>query len=145
MNPINLLLPWLASWACLLAVCMLILSCNALWWVIWACKVAFTFFVPFWLMISKRLLFYEFSRFMQCLCFLWYVPVAYCFLALNIASWCYFWHVSIFTKSMKLISFALLPCFFEPSLFWFSRISVFMFCQASWVDHYHMLCCYVGV
>ena len=27
----------------------------------------------------------------------------------------------------------------------FSRSSVFMFCQASWVDHCHVLCCYVGV
>ena len=101
--------------------------------------------VPFWLIISKRLLFYPFSRFMPCLDFLWYVPVACCLFALNMASWCYFWHVSIFTKSVKLISFALFPCLFEPALVWFSRSSVFMFCQASWLHHCHMICCYVGV
>ena len=101
--------------------------------------------VTFWLMISKGLLFYAFSRIMPCLCFLWYVPVACCLLALNSASWCCFWHVSIFTKSVKLISFALLPCLFEPALVWFSHSSVFIFCQASWVDHCHVLCCYVRV
>ena len=41
---------------------------------------------------------------------------------------------SIFTKSVKLISFALLPCLFEHALVRFSRSSVFIFCQASWVD-----------
>ena len=100
---------------------------------------------PFWLMVRKGLLFYAFSRFMPCLDFLWYVPVAHCLLALNMASWCYFWHVSIFTKSVKLISFALLPCLFEPAIVWISRSSVFIFCQASWVDHCHVLCCYVRV
>ena len=43
------------------------------------------------------------------------------------------------------ISFALLPCLFEPALVCFSRSSVFIFCQASWVDHRHVLCCYVRV
>ena len=42
--------------------------------------------VPFWLMISKGLLFYAFSRFMPCLFLLCYVPVACCLLALNMAS-----------------------------------------------------------
>ena len=101
--------------------------------------------VPFWLKTSNGLLFYAFRRFMPCLDLLLYVPVACCLLALNLASWCYFWHVSIFTKSVKLISFALLPCLFEPGVLWFSRSSVFMFCQASLVDHCHMLFCYVGV
>ena len=101
--------------------------------------------VPFWLIFSKGLLFYAFSKFMPCLHFLWYVPVACCLLPLNMASWCYFWHVSIFTKSVKLISLALLPCLFEPALVWFSRSSVFMFYQASWVHHFHALCSYVGV
>ena len=101
--------------------------------------------VPFWLMISKGLLIYASSRIMSCLCLLLYVLVACCFLALNIASWCCFWHISIFTKSVKLISFALLPCLFEPALLYFSHSSVFMFCQASLVHHCHMLCCYVGV
>ena len=55
------------------------------------------------------------------------------------------WHVSIFTKSVKLITFAHLPCLFEPALVWFSHSSVFIFCQASLVDYYHVLCCYVGV
>ena len=41
---------------------------------------------PFWLMVSKGLLIYAFSRIMQCLDFLWYVPVECCLLALNIAS-----------------------------------------------------------
>ena len=72
--------------------------------------------VPFWLMISKGLLIYDFSRIMPCLGLLLYVPVECCLLALNMASWCYFWHASIFTKSVKLISFALLPCLFEPAL-----------------------------
>ena len=71
---------------------------------------------PFWLMVSKGLLFYALSRFMLCLVLLCSVPVACCLLALNIASWCYFWHVSIFTKAVMLISFALLPCLFEPAL-----------------------------
>ena len=44
-----------------------------------------------------------------------------------------------------LISFALLPCLFEPALVWFSRSSVFIFCQASPVEYFHMLCCYIGV
>ena len=50
-----------------------------------------------------------------------------------------------FTKSVKLISFALLPCLFEPVLVWFSRSSVFMFCHTSLVHHFHMPCWYVGV
>ena len=151
----NFLLPWLASWTCHIAVDMLVFACKALWWVVWSRKVAFIIlvmpcsvflqsetvnktcyvymgaiisYVPFWLRISKGLLFYALSRFMPCLCLLWYVPVACCLLALNIASWCYFWHVSIFTKSVKLISFALLPCLFEPVLVCFSHSSVFMFC-----------------
>ena len=90
--------------------------------------------VPFLLMISKRLLIYAFSISMSCHVSLWYVPVVCCLLALNMASWCYFWHVSIFTKSVKLISFALLPCLFEPALVWFIHSSVFMFCQASLVQ-----------
>ena len=102
-------------------------------------------YVPLWLMISKGLLFYAFSSIMPCLKFLWYVPVAWYLLALNIASWCCFWHVSIFTKSVKLISFALLPCLFEPAIVWSSCSSVFIFCQASLVDHCHVLCWYVGV
>ena len=101
--------------------------------------------VPFWLRFRKGILIYAFSRLMPCLCLLWYIPVACCLLALNMASWCCFWHVSIFTKSVMLISFALLPCLFEPVLVWFSRSSVFMFCQASLVHHWNKLCCYVGV
>ena len=152
---------------------MLVLSCIALWWVNQAhqdaliisvnarlcflpslkpvnetCYVymgAIISSVPFWLMVSKGLLFYAFSRFRPCLVLLWSVPVACCWIALNMASWCYSWHVSIFTKSVKLISFALLPCLFEPVILWSSRSSVFIFCQASWVDHCHVLCCYVGV
>ena len=151
---------------------MLVLSCIALWWVNQTHQDAFinllmpcsvfcclkpvneTCYVymgaiissdPFWLMVSKGLLFYAFSRFMPCLCLLWSVPVACCLLALNIASWCYSWHVSIFTKFVKLISFALLPCLFEPALLWFSHSLVLIFCQESWVHHFHVLCCYVGV
>ena len=147
MHAMNFLLPWLASWTCHLAVGMLFLSCKALWWVIWARKVAIIIlfvpcsvfllsktvnkscyvymgaiisFVPFWLMIIKGLLFYAFSRIMPCLVLLWYVLVAWCWLALNMASSYYFWHVSISTKSVKLICFALLPCLFEPALVWFT-------------------------
>ena len=98
---------------------------------------------PFWLMVSKGLLFYAISRFLPCLVWLWYVLVACCLLALNMASWCYFWHVSIFTKSVKLISFALFPCLFEPAIEWISRSSVFIFCEASLVDHCHVFCFYV--
>ena len=101
--------------------------------------------VLFWLMISKGILFYAFSRFMPCLDLLGYVPITCCLLALNMASWCYFWHVSNFSKSVKLISFALLTCLFEPALVWFSRSSLFMFCQASLVHNCHMPCWYVGV
>ena len=35
---------------------------------------------------------------------------------------------SNFTKSVNLLSFALLPCLFEPALVWFIRSSVFIFC-----------------
>ena len=103
------------------------------------------FSMPLWVMISKGDLFYVFSTSMSFLCLPWYVLVACCVLALTIASWCWFWHVNNFSKSMKLISFALLPCLFEPILVWFSHSSVFMFCQASLVHHFHMLCYYVGV
>ena len=41
---------------------------------------------PFWLVVSKGLLLYALSRFMPCLVFLYSVPVACCYLALNIAS-----------------------------------------------------------
>ena len=41
---------------------------------------------PFWLMVSKGFLFYALSRFMTCLVLLCHVPIAYCYLALNIAS-----------------------------------------------------------
>ena len=41
---------------------------------------------PFWLMVSKGLLLYALSRFMHCLVLLCPVPVACCYLALNIAS-----------------------------------------------------------
>ena len=101
--------------------------------------------VPFWLMVSKGLVFYTFSSIMPFLMFLWYVPLAWCLLALNIASWCCFCHVCIFTKSMMLLSFALLSCLFEHVIVWSSHSSVFIFCQASPVDYCHMLCCYVGV
>ena len=52
---------------------------------------------------------------------------------------------SIFTKSVKLISFALLPCVFEPVILWSSRSSVFIVCQASLIHHCHMLYCSVGL
>ena len=41
---------------------------------------------PFWLMVSKGLLIYALSRFMPCFLLLCSDPVAYCYLALNIAS-----------------------------------------------------------
>ena len=41
---------------------------------------------PFWLMVSKGLLLYDLSGFMPCLILLCSVPVACCYLALNIAS-----------------------------------------------------------
>ena len=47
---------------------------------------AIIFSVPFWLMVSKGLLLYALSRFIPCLCLLCSVPVACCYLALNIAS-----------------------------------------------------------
>ena len=157
---------------CLLNVCLFVMPWNSLWWVAQACKVAIMNLflpcpeiplsesvyktcyiymgaiissVPFWIMFSKEVLFYDFSIIVPCLCLLWYVHVAFCLLALNSASWCCFWHVSIFTKFVKLISFALLPCLFEPVLVWISCSPVFMFCQASLVHNCHMLCCYVGV
>ena len=88
---------------------------------------AILFSDPFWLMVSKGLLLYDLSTLMPCLDLLWYVPIACCLLALNMASWCYSWHVSIFTKSVKMISFALLPCLIEPALVWFGRSSVSCF------------------
>ena len=158
---------------CLLTGCMLSLSCIALWWVNQAHKDALIISVnamlcfllslkpvngtcyvymgaiissdPFWIMVSKGLLFYAFSSIILCLKFLWYVPVACCLLALNIATCCCLCHVSIFSKSVNLLSIALLPCLFELDMLWYSRSSVFIFCQASPVDYCHMLCCYVGV
>ena len=104
---------------------------------------AIIFSVPFWLMFSKGV---SLSALEACHAFFpWLVHVACCLLAVNFASWCCFWHVSIFTKSVKLISFALLPCLFEPVLLRFSRRLVFMFCQASLVHHLYMPCWYVGV
>ena len=41
---------------------------------------------PFWLMANKGVLLYALSRVMPCLVFLCSVPVACCYLALNIAS-----------------------------------------------------------
>ena len=46
--------------------------------------------VTFLLVISKGLLFYAISIFMPCLFLLWYILAACCFIALNIATWCYF-------------------------------------------------------
>ena len=43
---------------------------------------------PFWLMVSKGLLLYALISFIPCLALPWYVHVACCYLALNIASWC---------------------------------------------------------
>ena len=106
---------------------------------------AIIFSGPFWLMVTKGLLIYALSRIMSCLCLPLYIPVACCLLALNSASWCRFWHVSIFTKSVKLLSFAHLPCLFEHAVMWISHSSVFIFCQASWVDHCHVFCFYVRV
>ena len=62
---------------------------------VWIClcfcyvhMLAIVFFDPFWLMVTKGLLLYALSSFMPCLVLPWYVPVACCYLALNIASWC---------------------------------------------------------
>ena len=52
---------------------------------------------------------------------------------------------SNFTKSVILLSFALLPCLFELDMLWTSHSSLFIFCQTSPVDYCHVLCCYVGV
>ena len=49
---------------------------------------AIIFSVPFWLLVSKGLLLYTLSKFIPCLVLLCSVPVACCYLALNIASWC---------------------------------------------------------
>jgi len=161
----NLLLPCLVSWICLLTVDNLVMPWNAVWWVAWPCKVAimnlFSSMLCFssksetdhiichvcidttilsthlWLKFIKGVLFFAFSTSMTCLCLPWYVPVACCLLALNIATWCCFWHVSIFTKSVSLISFALSPCYFELVLVSFSRSSVLMICRALCVLHLH--------
>ena len=47
---------------------------------------AIIYSVPFWLMFSKGILLYAFSRIIPCLYLPQYVPVACCLLALNIAS-----------------------------------------------------------
>ena len=57
---------------------------------------------------------------------------------------------SIFTKSVKLISFALLPCLFELDMLWTSHRLVFIFCQASWVNPCHVFvvmfeCCSIFI
>ena len=153
----NLILPWLASWTCHLVVAMLILSCNALWWVNWACKDAFIILfmpcsvfllsvsvyetcyvymgaiissVPFWLMISKELLFYAFSRFMPCLCLLRHVLVACCKLALkllnNVSVSLLTWS-SVLTCVLLVIhapydhDIAILSFIFMPSYCWLPR------------------------
>ena len=43
-----------------------------------------------------------------------------------------------FTKSETCLPIALLPCLFEPVNGWIGRSSVFIFCQASWVDPFHV-------
>ena len=48
--------------------------------------VAIVFSDPFWLMVNKGLLLYALSSFTPCLALPCYVPVAYCHLALYIAS-----------------------------------------------------------
>ena len=48
--------------------------------------VAIVFSDPFWLMARKGLLLYALSSFMPCVAFPLYVPVACCYLAVNIAS-----------------------------------------------------------
>ena len=48
--------------------------------------VAIVFSDPFWLMVSKGLLLYALSSFMPYLDLPLYIPVACCYLALNIAS-----------------------------------------------------------
>jgi len=109
------------------------------------CMGATSFFMPLWVIISKGVLFYVFSNSMPCLCFPWHVPVACCFLALNIAIWCCFAMFSIFSKSVKLLSFAFLPCYFELVLVGTSRSLVFMICRASCVLYTHIICFHVGV
>ena len=47
---------------------------------------AIVFSDPFWLMVTKGILLYALSSFMPCLALPCYVPVACCYLALNIAS-----------------------------------------------------------
>ena len=114
MHPMNLLLPCLDSWTFLFTVGHLVMPWNALWWVIWARKDAFIILfmpcsvfsaksesvyetcyvymgaiissLPFWLVISKGLLFYKISGFMPCLWLPWYVPVACCLIALNLCN-----------------------------------------------------------
>ena len=99
---------------------------------------------PFWLMVSKGLLLYAFSSIIPCLkfmirsCSMMFACPKHCFLML-------FLTCSVFSKSVKLISFAFLPCYFELVLESSSRTSMFMICRASPVLYGHVLCCYVGV
>ena len=114
-NAMLLFLPCLASMPCLLAGCMLSLSCHALWWVHRARKHAYLisvlpcssfllglnlltiiamftwlplyFLIPFGLW-RKGLLLYALISFMPCLDLPWYDPISCCHLALNIAFWC---------------------------------------------------------
>ena len=148
---------------------MLVLSCIALWWVHQPHKYAFiilflpcSVFCQVWNLITKLAMFTCLPSYLLVLFCLWsvrdfchmhlveYWHALFCYVKFLKHVFFLLWTLlpdavsamsSIFTKSVNLISFALLPCLFEPAIVWISRSSVFIFCQASWVDHCHVLCC----
>ena len=68
-------------------------KCETVHFTCHVCIDAIIFSVHLWLKLSKGVLFIAFSTSMPCLPLPWYVHVACCLLALNIATWCWLCHV----------------------------------------------------
>ena len=94
------------------------------------CIDAIIIYVDIWNKFCKGVLLSAFSTIMPWSCFLKYVNVACSLLALNIATWCCFCHAQwISAKSVKLLSFAFLPCCFRL---------VLAVAQCSWFVELHL-------
>ena len=75
---------------------------------------AIVFSDPFWLKVTKGLLLSSLSSSMPCFTLPCSGPVAYSFLAPSVLPDLKFQTCVNFTKSETCLSFALLPCLFEP-------------------------------
>ena len=167
MNPMTMLLPFLASQLCHLTVgcftCHETL-CSELYKLtnmptyccschVWICIITCYVYMgaiissdPFWLLVSKGLLFYEISIFMPCLFFAMVCSCSMLFDSSKLSNLMLFLPCPVISaKSVKLLLFAILPCVFEHVLVISGDSSVFMFCYALPVHHAHAFCSYVGV